>query len=50
VCSDGMNFAAHDGYAGDGGVIGEGADFAASHLGAGGTQVANATPHHGFGD
>jgi cutinase len=50
ICSDGMDFAAHDGYADDGGVISQGADFAASHLGTGGTQVAGATPRHGFGD
>jgi cutinase len=50
VCSDGMNFAAHDGYADDGGVISQGADFAAGRLGAGGTQVAGATPHQGFGE
>jgi cutinase len=50
ICSDGMNFAAHDGYADDGGVISQGADFAASHLGVGGSQVAGATPHHGFGE
>jgi cutinase len=50
ICSDGMNFAAHDGYADDGGVISQGADFAASHLSAGGTHVAAATPHQGFGD
>jgi cutinase len=50
VCSDGMNFAAHDGYADDGGVISQGADFAASRLGIGGTQIAAATPHQGFGD
>jgi hypothetical protein len=50
ICSDGMNFAAHDGYADDGTVIAQGADFAVSHLGAGGTNVAAATPHHGFGD
>jgi hypothetical protein len=50
ICSDGMNFAAHDGYADDGGVISQGVDFAASRLAAGGTQVAGATPHHGFGD
>ena len=49
VCSDGMNFAAHDGYADDGGVISQGVDFAASHLGVGGTTVAAATPHQGFG-
>lgn len=50
VCSDGMNFAAHDGYADDGGVISQGVDFAASRLGVGGAQVAAATPHQGFGN
>jgi cutinase len=50
VCSDGMNFAAHDGYADDGGVISQGVDFAASRLGAGGAQVPAATPRQGFGD
>ncbi|MCV7234481.1 cutinase family protein [Mycobacterium branderi] len=33
VCSDGMNFAAHDSYAGDGAMIDRGAAFAANHLG-----------------
>jgi cutinase len=32
VCSDGMNFAAHDTYAGDGNMIDQGANFAASRL------------------
>jgi cutinase len=32
VCSDGMNFAAHDTYADDGAMIDKGAAFAASHL------------------
>ena len=50
ICSDGMNFAAHDSYVEDGSVIGQGADFAASHLQGNGTQVSAATPHHGFGD
>jgi cutinase len=50
ICSDGMNFAAHDGYADDGGVIAQGVDFAASRLGAGGPQVPAPTPHQGFGD
>jgi cutinase len=50
VCSDGMNFAAHDTYADDGGgVIAEGADFAASRVLGTGTQVA-ASPRQGFGD
>jgi cutinase len=51
VCSEGMNFAAHDTYAAnDGDVIAQGVDFAASRLGVGGTQVGGATPHQGFGD
>jgi cutinase len=33
VCSDGMNFAAHDTYASDGAMIDKGAAFAASRLG-----------------
>ena len=33
VCSDGLNFAAHDTYAGDGAMIDQGVAFAASHLG-----------------
>lgn len=32
VCSDGMSFAAHDSYAGDGAVVDQAADFAASRL------------------
>jgi hypothetical protein len=50
ICSDGMNFAAHDTYVDDGNVIAQGVDFAASHLGEGGTHLAAATPHQGFGD
>jgi hypothetical protein len=50
VCSDGVNFAAHDSYVEDGSVIAQGADFAASHLQGNATQVTAATPHHGFGD
>src|SRR5271156_724077 len=42
VCSDGMNFAAHNTYADDGDVIGKGADFAASRLQGNGPQVAAA--------
>ncbi|KEF94981.1 hypothetical protein K883_05166 [Mycobacterium sp. TKK-01-0059] len=34
VCSDGMNFAAHNTYADDATMIEQGADFAAAHLGA----------------
>jgi hypothetical protein len=36
VCSDGLNFAAHDTYADDGTVIDKGVAFASSHLGLGG--------------
>ncbi|BCQ09820.1 cutinase [Mycobacterium heckeshornense] len=51
VCSDGMNFAAHDAYAQDGGVIDKGADFAASRLGGGsGAPVTVASPGGGFGE
>jgi cutinase-like protein len=50
VCSDGMNFAAHDSYVDDGSVIAQGADFAANRLGAGRAQVTGATPHQVFGD
>ena len=50
VCSEGMNFAAHDTYAAnDGDVINTGVDFAANRLGLGGPQVAGSTPHQGFG-
>jgi cutinase len=48
VCSDGMNFAAHDTYASDGAMIDKGAAFAASHLGAGGGTPVSA-PGGGFG-
>jgi cutinase len=50
VCSDGVNFAAHDSYVDDGSVIAQGADFAVSHLQGGGTHTAAAAPRHGFGD
>ncbi|BBU23486.1 cutinase family protein [Mycobacterium xenopi] len=50
VCSDGMNFAAHDAYADDGSIIDKGADFAASRLGGGsGAPVTVASPGGGFG-
>ncbi|WP_113964477.1 cutinase family protein [Mycobacterium shimoidei] len=49
ICSDGMNFAAHDTYAVDGAMISQGADFAASRLGAAPGEPAPA-PHQGFGD
>jgi cutinase len=48
VCSDGMNFAAHDTYASDGQMIDKGAAFAASHLGGSGATPAGA-PGGGFG-
>ncbi len=48
VCSDGMNFAAHDTYASDGQMIDKGAAFAASRLGAG-TAAAVGSPGGGFG-
>ena len=35
VCSDGMNFAAHDTYADDGSIVAKGAEFAASRINAG---------------
>src|ERR1700756_2263315 len=34
VCSDGMNFAAHDTYADDGSIVDKGAEFAASRINA----------------
>jgi hypothetical protein len=51
VCSDGMNFAAHDTYADDAAMIDKGVAFASSHLaldGPGATSVAS--PHGGFGE
>jgi hypothetical protein len=33
VCSDGMNFAAHDAYTQDADLVNQGADFAAARLG-----------------
>ena len=36
VCSDGLNFSAHNTYAGDGAMIDQGVDFATGRLGAGG--------------
>jgi cutinase len=48
VCSDGLNFAAHNTYADDGSVIDQGAAFAAGRL-----QTIQGptigTPHQGFG-
>ncbi|MCV7246648.1 cutinase family protein, partial [Mycobacterium mantenii] len=51
VCSDGMNFAAHDTYADDGAMIDKGVAFASSHLGMGGPGATSvASPHGGFGE
>jgi hypothetical protein len=49
VCSDGMNFAAHDTYADDGSIIAKGVTFASSHLGIGGAAPAPAPTGGGFG-
>ncbi len=52
VCSEGLNFAAHDTYAGTEPIIDQGVDFAVSHLAVGGpaapTNMATA-PRQGFG-
>ncbi|WP_156687466.1 cutinase family protein [Mycobacterium sp. Marseille-P9652] len=57
VCSDGMNFAAHDTYASGGGMVDQGAAFAAGRLAAGPapgptgpTTMANAPVQGGFGN
>jgi hypothetical protein len=50
ICSDGMNFAAHDDYVTDNNVIAQGVDFAANRLGAGGAHVTVSSPRQGFGD
>ncbi len=49
VCSDGLNFSAHDTYAGDASIVDQGAQFAASHLGTGGATTV-ASPRGGFAD
>jgi hypothetical protein len=51
ICSDGMNFAAHDTYADDGSIVDQGAAFAASRVNAGpaGPTTVVASPHGGFG-
>ncbi|OIN78695.1 cutinase family protein [Mycobacterium malmoense] len=50
VCSDGVNFAAHDAYADDGAMIDKGVAFAAGRLGGGsGAPVTVASPGGGFG-
>jgi hypothetical protein len=52
VCSDGTNFAAHDTYADDAGMVDQGAAFAASQLaaGPGGPPTVVRSPHGGFGN
>jgi hypothetical protein len=53
VCSDGLNFAAHNTYDGDGdgdgAMIDEGTDFAAGHLAACPNPDPVATVNGGFG-
>jgi cutinase len=49
ICSDGMNFAAHDAYADDGSMISQGADFAASRLQASPGGPASVASRQGFG-
>jgi cutinase len=51
VCSDGMDFAAHDTYADDAAMIDKGVAFAASHLdeGSSGPTTVVPSPHRGFG-
>ncbi|MGZ4584114.1 MAG: cutinase family protein, partial [Mycobacterium sp.] len=53
VCSDGMNFAAHDTYVSDATFVNQGVDFAAGRLGLGGpggpASLATA-PQQGFGN
>jgi hypothetical protein len=50
VCSEGMDFAAHDTYPGDGDLINQGADYVASRLqGNPGATVQVGSPHQGFG-
>jgi cutinase len=51
ICSDGANFAAHDGYADNASVVDQGAAFAASRLdaGPGGPTTMVRSPHGGFG-
>ena len=50
ICSDGMNFTAHDTYPSNGAMIDKGAAFAASQLSGGGPGVATVgAPRGGFG-
>jgi cutinase len=48
VCSDGLNFAAHDTYATDATAVDQGVNFAAARLGAPASTVA--APSGGFGE
>jgi len=52
VCSDGMNFSAHDTYADDANIVDKGTDFAISRLGGApaGPAVAAHSPGTGFGN
>lgn len=51
VCSEGVNFAAHNSYVDDGSVIAQGADFAASHLQGTGDAAPSSLAHRGgFGN
>jgi cutinase len=47
VCSDGMNFSAHNSYVDDGSVIAQGVDFAANHLQGGGGPSQASAAHFG---
>jgi hypothetical protein len=51
VCSDGMNFAAHDVYANDGSIVDQGAAFAAGRINGapGGPATQVGSPRGGFG-
>jgi hypothetical protein len=49
VCSDGLNFAAHDTYANDEAMVDQGAAFAASRLGGAGDTASVGGSHGGFG-
>jgi hypothetical protein len=47
VCSDGMNFSAHNSYVDDGSVISQGVDFAANNLQGGGGPSQASTARFG---
>ena len=50
VCSEGMNFGAHNSYPDEGNLVNQGADFAAGRLQAGPHGPAPAPQRHGFTD